>query len=611
MGEYYGSWSRDQLLKINGWIPEEVDLDSLFVDLYEDKRWLFRLLEQFPQADADGDGTITAEEAVKWHARRVPLVVPGSPELAWLPKEVSHWKEMLPMRDGVELGTQVYLPAGEGPFPVMVGRGIRKGGQMDLAHWYLAKGFACVSQDLAPEGEPLQAGAHGARTRQRRDIASDAYDLVEWVARQAWCNGKVALFGYSAGGMATLPALISKPPSLTAIITHIASTDPQSVFRMRGGVATDRRTELEKKDGWKPGEPPAPDRPLLKKVTAEENVRIFKTDIAGWFDIFLQGSIDDWLAWKDTDRAVLVVGAGTHGAHPRPSRLPPDYCDADIFWPDVPQFDLLNGGVDEGSVKSVMYYFLMGDFTDSSAPGNLWKVTETWPIPHSEVCLYLQSDHSLKGQRPEEAEAQVTYPYDPNNPVVRVDAAWRSLIADGPVDQRPLRNREDVVYFSTDPLAEPVEVTGRVWVDLYISTDVPDTTFMVSLLDIYPDGYEAQIAHGAMMARYHQGFDQPEPLQAGVVYRLSIDLWSTAIVFAKGHRIGLYVTSSDAGRFAVHPNTYEPIESYQGAPVAHQTVHLSAQYPSHLVLPVLEPGVSTDYDPKKHRLCKKTAEWDK
>jgi putative CocE/NonD family hydrolase len=168
-----------------------------------------------------------------------------------------------------------------------------------------------------------------------------------------------------------------------------------------------------------------------------------------------------------------------------------------------------------------------------------------------------------------------------------------------------------VVYFATEPLETPVEVTGRVWVDLYISTDVPDTTFMVKLLDICPDGYEASIAQGAVMARYHRGFDQPEPLEVDKVYKLTIDLWSTAIVFAKGHRIGIYVTSSDAGRLAVHPNSYEPVDSYEGAPVAHNSVHVSAQYPSRLILPVVAPGVSIDYDPEVHRLCKKTVEWDK
>ena len=80
MGEYYGWWSRKQLTRINGWAEEDVDLDALFIDLYHDEGWLRRLLEQFPDADEDADGTITAEQAVRWHAERVPLVAPNDGE---------------------------------------------------------------------------------------------------------------------------------------------------------------------------------------------------------------------------------------------------------------------------------------------------------------------------------------------------------------------------------------------------------------------------------------------------------------------------------------------------------------------------------------------------
>jgi hypothetical protein len=601
-------------------MPGPVDLDRLFIELYADERWLRRLLEQFPEADTDGDGKITAEHAVRWHALRVPVLTPGSDDLRWLPKGISHWKEMVKMRDGVELGTEVYLPEGEGPFPVMIGRGIRQGGQLDGAHWYMAGGIACVSQDLVPEGELLSRGDHGARAGQRRDPALDTHDLIEWVADQAWCNGKTAIFGYSAGGMATLPVLTFLPKELTAVVTHIAAFDYYAVYRMRGGVATGRRYDPENPGGWEPGEPPAPERPRLPTLGPQDNVGIYKTDIAGWFDIFVQGSIDDWVAFKGTDRAVLVVGGGTHGAHPRPSRVPPDYCDSDLFWPDVPQFDLLTGEVDESSVHSVMYYFLMGDFTDPDAPGNLWQVTTEWPLPHEERALYFGVDTDTEDGPVEDAssapegvlrdnpveQGSVGYTYDPRNPNMRVDFNWRSKVADGPVDQRPQRKRSDVVYFVTEPLSAPLEVIGRLWAYLYVSADVPDTTFMVKLLDIYPDGYEAMIAHGVLMSRYREGFGNPQPMEKDTVYELAVDLWSTAIVFAKGHRVGVYVTNSDAGRFAVHPNTWDAVESYDDSQAAHIEIHASEKYPSRIVLPVIAPGVSEDYDPKKHSLCRKS-----
>ena len=611
--EYYGSWNRDQLMIINGWQRGELDLEELFIHLYDDERWLDRFVKQFPEADSDGDGKVTAEEAVRFHAFRVPPLTPGAKTPVWLPPGVSHWKEVVTMRDGVELGTEVYLPEGEGPFPVLIGRGARLRGQTDGVHFYLDRGFACVSQDLAPEGEEIQVGAHGASTARVRNIEHDTFDLIEWTARQAWCNGKTAIFGYSAGGMATLPVLKNPPKALTAVVTHIAATEARGVFRSRGGVAGGRRIKCHDLDSsWEPGEPPTNDTwTILEPIGPDAGIEVFKTDIAGWFDIFLQGSIDDWVAWKGTGRAVLIVGAGSHGAFPRPSRVPPDYCDSDIFWPDVPQFNLLNGGVDWESVESVMYYFLMGDFINPNAPGNLWKVTKEWPISHEDVSYYLSTAGGLSTSKPSGEDYTMSWDYDPVNPVERADIGWRSLIADGPFDQRGITRREDVLRFASEPFQAPVEITGRIFAELAISTDVRDTTFVVQLLDIYPDGYEAMIARGVIMARYRDGFAEAKPLEADTIYDITIDLWSTAIVLDAGHRVGLLVTSSEFGRYQVHPNTWEPVESYRGAPIAHNTLHMSAQHLSRVIIPVVSPGTTEDYDPSKHRLCRKTIPWEK
>jgi len=605
--EYYGAWNRDQLLIAHGWLAGELDLNKLYIDLYEDPRWLDRLLAQFPEADATGSGQITAEAAVRWHAARVPVLVPGRDDLKWLPRDVSHWKEEVTMADGAVLGTEVYLPAGEGPFPVLVGRGIRQGGQLDCAHWYLARGYACVSQDLVPEGEQLSAGLHGGRARRRRDAVSDTATLLDWVAQQAWCTGRIALFGYSAGGRATLPVLDRRPRHLTAAVTHITTADSSATHRARGGVRSGRSWTFDPQSAWEPGDPPPASGGGLTPVTAQEGVEIYKTDFSGWYDIFLQGAINDWMAWRESGRAVLIIGGGTDGALPRPSRRPPDYCDSDVFWPDVPGFDLLKGLVDESSVTSVIYYFLMGDFTDPTAPGNEWRVTHEWPVPHEDRPYYLTADHGLSLEPPS-SQAEIAYRYDPQQPNARPDIEWRSLIADGPVDERAKRDRDDVVYFTSEPLDEPLEITGRLWAHLFVSTDVPDTTFLVKFLDIYPDGYEAMMAHGILMARYRNGFDQPAPLDVERVYELKIDLWSTAVVLAPGHRIGVYITSSEYGRFQVHPNRWDPISSYAEAQVARHRIHMSPERPSRIVLPVVEPGASETYDPGRHQLCRKSGE---
>jgi hypothetical protein len=139
-----------------------------------------------------------------------------------------------------------------------------------------------------------------------------------------------------------------------------------------------------------------------------------------------------------------------------------------------------------------------------------------------------------------------------------------------------------------------VNVTGRITARLYISSSAEDTLFLVKLVDIYPDGYEAIIREGPAMARYAAGFDTPAPLEKGRVYALDFDLWSTAQVFNTGHKIAVIITSCAAGGqphpYEIHPNTYEPISRDrigQDCVVAENTIHFSANHPSHISLPVV------------------------
>lgn len=114
-----------------------------------------------------------------------------------------------------------------------------------------------------------------------------------------------------------------------------------------------------------------------------------------------------------------------------------------------------------------------------------------------------------------------------------------------------------------------------------------DTLFVVKLVDVYPDGYEAPVRESAGLARYHQGLDRSAPVEKGKIYSLDLDLWSTALVFNKGHRIAVYVSSSSKDAYEVHPNTYEPVGSIDQSRKARNTIHLSADHPSKVVLPVI------------------------
>src|SRR5262249_3792272 len=156
---------------------------------------------------------------------------------------------------------------------------------------------------------------------------------------------------------------------------------------------------------------------------------------------------------------------------------------------------------------------------------------------------------------------------------------------------REVESRPDVLLFTTDPLPDPVEVTGRITARLYVSSDCPDTDFTVKLCDVYPGGKPMLVTDGIRRPSLRRAFRKPEPLEAGKVYELAVDLWSTSLVFNKGHRIRVAVSSSNAPRFEPNANTGEPHPSPGKTRVATNTVHVSGEHPSHIVLPLFDsPG---------------------
>lgn len=300
---------------------------------------------------------------------------------------------------------------------------------------------------------------------------------------------------------------------------------------------------------------------------------------------------------RTNGKSTLIMGIGGHGRLANDARLAPEYGDADLFMPEITAFEWLRGR-DPALARSRFYYFLMGDATNPDAPGNVWKVTETWPIAHDEVSWYLHENGSLSTTPPAGAGSR-TYVHDPRRPVETLNGARQPAAQNGPRDQRRLDGRDDVLLFTSAVFEQPVEITGDPWIELHVSTDAPDTDFVVQLLDIYPDGYKWPIRENLFTARFHDGAAEPKPLEKGKVYRLRIPLVATALVLDRGHRLGLQVMSSSYPAYPVHPNTWDAIESYDQAKPARQTVHLAKAHPSRIVLPVVRPGASRDYDPKR------------
>jgi putative CocE/NonD family hydrolase len=230
----------------------------------------------------------------------------------------------------------------------------------------------------------------------------------------------------------------------------------------------------------------------------------------------------------------------------------------------------------------------MGDPTDPKAPGNYWRHADDWPPPSRVTPFYFHPAGTLVQGKPPEGNDARTYAYDPKDPVPNIGGQELGVPL-GPMDQRRVEKRPDVLLFTTDELKEPIEVTGRIAARLFISSDCPDTDFTVKLCDVYPDGRSMLVTDGILRARYHKSFEEESFLVPGQVYELNVDLWSTSLVFNKGHRIRAAVSSSNSPRFEANPNTGRAFRADKETRVAKNTLHLSLKYPSRIVLPVCKP----------------------
>jgi hypothetical protein len=134
-------------------------------------------------------------------------------------------------------------------------------------------------------------------------------------------------------------------------------------------------------------------------------------------------------------------------------------------------------------------------------------------------------------------------------------------------------------------LTEPVEATGRIRVKMWASSDCKDTDFTAKLCDVYPDGRSMIVLDGVVSGRYRESTTQPKLMEPGKTYEFDIDLWSTSIIFNRGHRIRVAISSSNYPRFEANPNTGKPRAEGGKMRVARNTIYLDRTRPSHIVLP--------------------------
>jgi predicted acyl esterase len=557
--------------------------------------------------------SLAAGHAAPAMAQAAPTAQAGWPGLP--PGAV---EEYATMRDGVRLAANVYKPAGKGPWPVVLSRTpYLKDGRTDpekdptgakaregmakQAKRYTDAGYVFVLQDVRGKGR-----SQGFYAAFENDI-EDGYDAVEWAAAQPWSNGKVGMTGGSALGITANSAAMAKPPHLVTAYVVVAPADRLS-YSYPGGVLKDKDTI-----GWLRQQGTSEEVLTRVRERAVDDVswnRVAMTtnrkyidipiyNVGGWYDIFNGGTVDNfsWLQNKGSGGArgnqKLMMGPFGHGQlsgdleYPGNDRLSLGG-DQEIRWFDYWLKGQDNGVMDEPPVS----YFMMASARKGAlSPKNRMLTSANWPPAFREVRYYLTDDKDLTLKAPAKADDKLTYRFDPAKPVETFGGA-NLTFERGPMDQRAVGQRQDYLRFQTPVLDRDVAIAGPVKMELWAATDGPDTDFVVKLVDVYPDGYEALVLDAPVRTRYRNGRmpDEVRMMTPNAPERLTIDLWPTAITFEKGHRIAVHVTSSNAPRFEVNSNTGEPPGQARLKPrVATNSIYMDATRPSAIVLPVIYP----------------------
>ncbi len=540
----------------------------------------------------------------------------------------------IPMRDGVKLSADLWMPAAPGKYPVILIRTpyLKATNLIDVPTWaayFASRGYVFVMQDVRGRGD--SEGDFNFFFQE----ATDGYDTIEWLGAQPFSTGKVGMMGVSYLGTVQWLAAREHPPHLTCM----APTAPagryleelpfvggafmhQWALNWLNGVSgkidqgpNESRGDLDRVLAHRPlisadsvmGRPMRLYREFLTHPLMSDywkRIQFTPTDFAkidiptltvtGWFDGDQPGAMFYWRGLvanaPQKDRHFLVAGPWEHaqtflGGSTKVGDMefsPESIIDLKAL--HIRFFDWCLKGTAPAFEAPRARLYVTGV--------NQWRTFDAYPVKGaSDRRLYLTSggranslagDGRLSWQVPG-PEKPDQYTYDPKRPA----PASLGPSADGE-DRRPIQRRDDVLVYTSDAVTEPLDVIGAVSVDLEAASDALDTDFTAVLTDVAPDGSAVKLGPsiGIRRARYRNGYTKEELLTPGKVERFSIDLNDIAHQFKPGHRVRLEISSSAAPHFNPNQNTGNPVATDTEWKVAHQTIYHDRARASSITLPV-------------------------
>ncbi|MCA6571739.1 MAG: CocE/NonD family hydrolase [Pseudanabaena sp.] len=539
----------------------------------------------------------------------------------------------IPMRDRCNLTADIYRPKGVNtPLPVLLmrlpyGRAIASTCTYAHPSWYAHQGYIVVIQDVRG------CGTSDGEFYPFRNEYEDGFDTVEWCAKKLdGSNGRIGMYGFSYQGVTQFQAAVQQPEGLVTICPSMATADLyHGWFYFGGAVCLDFdinwALQLAQNRAWYlKQEPQATKLFEAQKQSARwlesaplSEIALFKNPdfgdfgkfffdwignqqandeywqklnplsyfdrydlpalhIAGWADIFIEATINTYHQAKSATKKPqhLIVAPWQHLPWlPKVGEL--DFGENAVSKIDQLQidwFDFWLKEIDNGiSDRSPIQLFLMGK--------NHWLDLPEFPQSSIIQNLYLASNKQLTPQSPiNNHQLPDIYVYDPRNPNPSTNYGF--------YDQRNVHQRWDVMVYQSDELDEDLAIAGIPQFILYAATTAPDTDWVIKLLDIYPDGRQMLVSMGVLRTKFRNSWTEPEWIESDVVNKYLIDLRPTCQNFAKGHRIGIAISSSAFPIIERHSNTKKlPSEATISDFVeAIQQIFYGMEYPSHLQLPI-------------------------
>lgn len=486
----------------------------------------------------------------------------------------------VPMADGALLVADIYAPAVDGHWPVVLMRSpYGRGSMFGLIAALLAeRGYRVVLQSVRGT-----AGSGGAFDPMRQERA-DGADTLEWVRSQPWFSGRLYTFGGSYLGNTQWAMASANPDAIDAAAMAVTLSNFRDELRNGGGytlegtlawsqtmqVHTGAETE---KRGFRVKLRKLKSAHSVLPVSAIDKAAFGRTatwlqdwighddpqgdwwqghdysaavtalhapvsTVAGWRDIFLPFQLNDFVARQQAARPTwLTIGPWAHAS--------PGGAVAGLKTA-LDLFDALGSGDKSNGARAKVRLYLQR--------ARVWREFPSWPPPGGVALEWTLCANGVLDDAPSPAPSERTsFVYDPADPTPSLHGPQVMGSSRKP-DMTAIENRPDTVSFTAAPLEKDLDLIGPVAVDLSVCADSEQCDFYVCLCDVGKDGRPMHITDGYLRLR---PVSAPDTL--GNARKITIECWPTGYRVRRGHRLRLLIAGGAFPRFARNLGTGEPM----------------------------------------------------